>query len=143
MPITPDVGSDTPLSGSVYPDPLSLGEGTDWIKEITRTAVYSNYALSLSGTNDKSSYYASFSYNDTQGIIQDSGQQRFTGRINLERQLFKWLKVGYTGSYTWRHNDQNKATIGGTAWVQRGAVPLADAQTERFLQPPVLQRTER
>ncbi len=112
----PGVGSDTPLSGSVYPDPLSLGEGTDWIKEITRTAVYSNYALSLSGTEAKSSYYASFSYNDTQGIIQDSGQKRFTGRINLDRQLFKWLKAGYTGSYTWRHNDQNKATIGGTAW---------------------------
>ena len=103
----PDIGADTPLSGSVYPDPLSLGEGTDWIKEITRTAIYSNYALSLSGTNEKASYYSSFSYNDTQGIIDDSGQKRFTGRINLERQLFKWLKVGYTGSYTWRHNDQN------------------------------------
>ena len=112
----PDIGADTPLSGSVYPDPLSLGEGTDWIKEITRTAIYSNYALSLSGTNEKASYYSSFSYNDTQGIIDDSGQKRFTGRINLERQLFKWLKVGYTGSYTWRHNDQNKATIGGTNW---------------------------
>ena len=112
----PDIGADTPLSGSVYPDPLSLGEGTDWIKEITRTAISSNYALSLSGTNEKASYYSSFSYNDTQGIIDDSGQKRFTGRINLERQLFKWLKVGYTGSYTWRHNDQNKATIGGTNW---------------------------
>ena len=112
----PDVGKDTPLSGSVYSNPLSLGEGTNWINEITRTALYSNYALSLSGTSDKSSYYASFSYNDTEGIIQDSGQQRFTGRINLERQLFKWMKVGYTGSYTWRHNDQNKSSIGGTAW---------------------------
>ncbi len=112
----PDIGQDTPLSGSVYPDPFSLGEGTDWIKEITRTALYMNYALSLSGTTEKSSYYASFSYNDTDGIIQDSGQKRFTGRINLNRQLFKWLNVGYIGSYTWRHNDQNKATIGGTSW---------------------------
>ena len=96
----PDVGKDTPLSGSVYSDPLSLGEGTNWINEITRTALYSNYALSLSGTSDKSSYYASFSYNDTEGIIQDSGQQRFTGRINLERQLFKWMKVGVTTTRT-------------------------------------------
>ena len=71
---------------------------------------------SLSGKSEKSSYYASFSYNDTDGIIQDSGQKRFTGRINLDRQLFKWLKVGYKGNYTWRHNDQNKATIGGTNW---------------------------
>ena len=112
----PDIGPDTPLSGSVYPDPLSLGEGTDWIKQITRTAMYSNYALSVSGNEEKSSYYVSMSYNDTEGIILDSGQKRFTGRINLDRQLFKWLKAGYTGSYTWRHNDQNKATIGGTNW---------------------------
>ncbi len=111
-----DVGPNTPLSGAVYPDPLSLGKGTNWINEITRTAMYQNYALSLSGNNDKSSYYASFSYAGTQGIIQDSGQDRFTGRINLDRQLFKWLKVGYKGSYTWRHNDENKATIGGTNW---------------------------
>ena len=97
----PDIGQDTPLSGSVYPDPFSLGEGTNWIKEITRTALYMNYALSLSGTTEKSSYYASFSYNDTDGIIQDSGQKRFTGRINLNRQLFKWLNVGYIGSYSW------------------------------------------
>lgn len=112
----PDVGADTPLSSGVYKDPLSYGEGTDWIKEITRTALYQNYALSLSGRNDKSSHYASFSYNDTDGIIQDSGQRRFTGRINMDRQYFKWLKLGYSGSYTWRHNDENKATIGGTSW---------------------------
>ena len=113
----PGVGSDTPLSGAPYPDPLSLGKGTNWIDEITRTAMYSNYALSLSGKDDNnSSYYASFAYNDTEGIIQESGQKRFTGRISLDRQLFRWLKIGYTGSYTWRHNDQNKASIGGTAW---------------------------
>ena len=114
----PDVGPTSPLSNAVYKDPLSLGEGTSWIKEISRTAMYQNYALSLSSHNKKSSYYASFSYNDTQGIIQESGQQRFTGRINLDTKLFKWLKVGYKGSYTWRHNDVNKASIGGTAWYQ-------------------------
>lgn len=111
-----EVGPTTPLSGSVFKDPLSLGKGTDWIKEISRTGYVQNYALSVSGRDKKASHYASFSYNDTQGIIQDSGQKRFTGRIALDRQFFKWLKVGYTGTYTWRHNDNNKATIGGPAW---------------------------
>lgn len=112
----PGVGATSPLSESIYKDPLSLGEGTDWISEITRVATVQNYALSVSGKDEKASHYASFSYNDTQGIIQDSGQKRFTGRIAIDRQFFKWLKVGYTGTYTWRHNDENKATIGGTAW---------------------------
>lgn len=113
-----DVGMNSPLSESVYKNPLALGEGTDWIKEVTRIAPYQNYALSISGSSEKESYFASFSYNDTQGIIQDSGQQRFTGRIKVDRQIFKWLKVGYSGSYTWRHNDETKASIGGTEWYR-------------------------
>jgi len=112
----PGIGLDTPLSEQIYKDPYAAGEGTDWIKEITRTALIQNYALTLTGNDDKHSYYASFSYNDSDGIIDDSGQKRVTGRIKLDRKLFKWLKVGYNGNYTWRHNDQAKASIGGTAW---------------------------
>ncbi|MDY2707287.1 MAG: TonB-dependent receptor [Candidatus Cryptobacteroides sp.] len=108
-------GWDTPLSESIYADPLSR-TGTDWIDAITRTALYQNYALTISGASDKGNYYTSFSYNDADGIIKDSGQKRFTGRVKFERQLFKWLKASYSGSYTWRHNDQAKASIGGTAW---------------------------
>lgn len=110
------VGPQTPLSGSVYKDPLSLGKGTDWIDEITRTAVSQNYALSLTGGEAKSSYFVSLGYNDTQGIIQASGQQRATGRVKISRDFFKWLKLTYSGSYTWRYVDENKASIGGTSW---------------------------
>lgn len=111
----PGLSISTPMEGNVYRDPLSM-TGTDWIKEITRTALYQNYSLSLTGKTDGGSYYSSFSYNDSEGIIKDSGQKRFTGRIKLDRQLFKWMKVGYNGSYTWRHNDETKSSIGGTSW---------------------------
>ena len=111
-----DVKNDTPLSGSIYADPLSYGAGTDWIRNITRNAFNQNYALSVNGGGEKGSFYASFAYNDTEGIIDGSGQQRFSGRFKGERQIFKWLKAAYNGSYTWRHTDENKATIGGTSW---------------------------
>ena len=117
-------GLDVPLYLSRFKDPLAAGQGTDWIDEVTRTAITQNYALSLSGRTDASSRYASFSYNDTQGIVQGSGQKRFTGRINLDRKLFKWLKVGYNGSYTWRDNDENKTNIGGSSWTN-GAIYLS------------------
>lgn len=115
-PNNPDVGLTSPLAEQVYSNPIGRGEGTDWLKQITRVAPYQNYALSLSGKSKQSSYYASFSFNDTQGIIKDSGQKRFTGRIKLDRKIFPWLKVGYNGSYTFRHSDRTKASIGGTAW---------------------------
>ena len=113
----PDMGLSTPLSEQIYKDPVGAGEGTDWIKEITRTALAQNYSLSMTGRTDKSSHLASFSYNNTEGIIKGSGQERVTGRINLDKQLFKWLKVAWNGSYTYRFNEENKATIGGSSWT--------------------------
>lgn len=110
------VNSNTPLNGSVYKDPLSLGTGTDWIREITRTAVTQNYALSMNGGDRKSTWFASLGYNDTQGIIDGSGQRRFTGRVKVSREFFKWLRLTYSGSYTYRFVDENKASIGGTSW---------------------------
>ena len=109
-----DAVDGAPLSKYPYKNPLSLGDGTDWIHEIMRTAVYQNYNLSVSGGSKGGNYYASFGYNDTQGIVKNTGQRRYTGRINLDRQLYKWLKVGYKGSFTYRHQDKNVASIGGT-----------------------------
>jgi len=110
------IGSTTPQSEYPYPNPWSNGEGTDWLDEVTRTAPYQNYALSLSGGSDKSTYFASFSYNDTQGIVQKSGIKRYTGRINLDHQLFSFLKVGTMISYTYRDQDPNLVSISGTNW---------------------------
>ncbi len=112
------VGDGTPLSKYPYPDPFSLGTGTDWVKEITRTAPTQNYALSISGRSAKTSYYGSISYNDTEGIIEKSGMKRFTGRLSLEHEFAKWIKVGYKGTYTHRDQDMNLASIGGTAYDQ-------------------------
>ncbi|MCQ2184230.1 MAG: TonB-dependent receptor [Bacteroidales bacterium] len=115
-PLHSGVSGTTPLSGSVYPDPLSLGQGTDWIGEITRPAAVQNYSLSLGGGKKDFNYFASVSYNDTQGIIQGSGQKRLTARVSFDINLFKWLKIGYSGSYTYRTQDIANASIGGTAW---------------------------
>lgn len=62
-----DAVEGAPLSKYPYKDPLSYGDGTDWLGSVTRTAVYQNYNLSVSGGNKKSSYYMSFGYNDTEG----------------------------------------------------------------------------
>ena len=79
-----DIGEGTPQSKYPFKDPFSLGKGTDWIDEITRTAPYQNYSLSISGRSKKSSYYASLGYNDSQGIIDNSGLQRIMARQRPE-----------------------------------------------------------
>ena len=122
---------DSPQSAYPYPDPSRLGRGTDWVGEITRPAPYQNYNLSISGGNKKTTYLASFGYNDTQGIIDDSGLQRLTGRLNVQHKLFRWLQVGLKSSYTYQDNAPNKATIGGTNWWNAAIYlsPMIDPQS--------------
>lgn len=84
-----------------------MGKCTDWVDEISRTAGYQNYNISISNSTAKSSYFASLGYNNTEGIIKNSGVERITGRINLSHQLFKWLNISYKGTFTSRDQDNN------------------------------------
>lgn len=106
-------------------DPADYEHDTDWLKEITRLAPYQNYALSVSGkVADKFNYFGSLSYNDTEGIIKNSGSQRFTGRFNASYDFAKWLTVGLKASLSYRADNNNKANIGGTSFWD-GAIYLA------------------
>lgn len=66
----------------------------DWLGEVTQTATEQNHALSFSGANENGSFYMSFGYADSQGIIKNLSNQKYTGRINAEYNIKKWLKVG-------------------------------------------------
>ena len=97
-----------------YMDPSKLGKGTDWVRELSRTAFYQDYNLSMSGGSKNTKANASFGFNDTQGVVIGSGFKRFTGRVNVESQPFKWLKFGFWTAYTLRDTDKTTASITGT-----------------------------
>ncbi len=101
-------------SNYFYMDPSSLGRGTDWVRELSRTAYYQDYNLSLSGGGKNTKVSASFGYNNTQGVIIGSGFQRYSARVNIEHQPFKWIKLGFWTSYTLRDTDRTNASITGT-----------------------------
>lgn len=105
-------------------DPSAPLGNTDWLGEITRIAPYQNYNLSIGGKEGKLNYYFSLGYMDNQGIIKDSWERRVTARLNVDYQLFKWLKFSYKGSYTFRRDSPNKANIGGTNF-HNGAIYLS------------------
>ena len=105
---------NTPVSGLPNTDPLSL-KGTDWIDEVTRIGMYQNYALGVSGRDKDNNYLISLSYNDNEGIMDNTGQQRISGRIKYTRQLYKWMSVTYNGFYTWRKQKPAVTQIGGTS----------------------------
>ena len=109
-----DPKPNTPVSGLIYKDPLSL-TGTDWIDEVTRIGMYQNYALGVSGRDKNNNYLISFSYNDNEGILDGTGQEKISGRVKYTRQLYKWMSVTYNGFYTWRKQNPAVTQIGGTS----------------------------
>ncbi|WP_316737746.1 TonB-dependent receptor [Pedobacter aquatilis] len=86
-----------------FPNPSQLSVGTDWQAAVfNNDARIQNHELSISGGNDKSTYYSSFGYFDQDGIVATSNSQykRFTARFNSDHQLTKAIKFGQTIGYT-------------------------------------------
>ncbi len=71
-----------------------IGKGTYWQDEIFRSAPLSNHNLSVSGANEKTSYYASMNYFDQLGVVDNSGIKRYTGRINLNTKIGERTQIG-------------------------------------------------
>lgn len=76
------------------------GDEYDWLGEVTRTGVQQNHSLSFSGASEKGSYYLSFGYYNQKGLVKKTGQTKYTGRINADRMVKPWLKVGTNTSFT-------------------------------------------
>ena len=85
-----DAVLNAPIS---FPD-LSVVTHTDWQDEITQTAPMSNYNLAISGGNEKLTYFFSANYFNQEGIIRNSGFERFQTRLNLNAKLNSWLSFG-------------------------------------------------
>lgn len=84
----------------LYPNPESLGTGTDWQSEIYREAPIQNYQLSFSGSNEKTTYALSAGYYNQGGIIYGSDFKRYSIRLNLDRKISEKLTAGSNMSYT-------------------------------------------
>ena len=77
-----------------------LIKADDWADAAYRNGVRQEYTLTVSGAQDKMSYYSSLSYLNNEGITEKSDHQRLTARLKGDYQAKKWLKIGANVSYT-------------------------------------------
>jgi len=94
-------------SAPVFANPASYGSGTDWQKQIFNySAPKTNHELSISGGNDKSTFFTSFGYSDFQGIIATpiSRWKRLNYRINTNFKPAKWISFGENLGYEYGKN---------------------------------------
>ena len=103
---------------------------TNWTDELFRNALQHNHQLSLTAGNEKTKVYAGLGYNDQEGIVVGSTYNRFSGRVNVDHQVNKWLKLGFRQmiSYTKQkgHSDQSNQEQGLGTSSPLGILTQAD-----------------
>ncbi|MGK2861395.1 MAG: SusC/RagA family TonB-linked outer membrane protein [Chitinophagaceae bacterium] len=79
----------------------------------------SNTRLSVSGGNDKTSYYAGFTRRDDEGIVKKTGYEKTSFRLNLDQKLTNFLDLSLNANYVesdanrgFFNNDNTSTTLG-------------------------------
>lgn len=68
--------------------------GYDYSREIFRTAVTQNYDLSVSGGNEKTTFLASFRYQNDQGVLKESMSETYNWRLKVDTKIKNgWMQV--------------------------------------------------
>jgi len=91
----------------IYANPSALGTGTDWQSLIFNdSAQKQNHELSVSGGNEKVTYYTSFGYLQQDGIVATdiSKYKRANFRTNETFKPAKWLSFGNNIGYSYERN---------------------------------------
>ena len=84
------------MSPSVFPSerPIELlDRDFNWQNVFFKNGVTQDYYISVTGGGQKLGYYASFNYYKQDGTFINTGYERFSGRVNLNAEIFKWLDM--------------------------------------------------
>lgn len=87
-------------------------EGTDWQKAVTRNAVSHNHNISVSGGSRKTRYNALLGYTDQNGLVRNTGMDRFNVKLSLEQELTDFMR------FTLMLNHSTATTMSNTAFNQ-------------------------
>ena len=81
---------------------------TDWRKELLRTAMHQSYEASVSGGNDRSTFYASLGYNNQEGLAKNSSLDRYSARLNVTQKVGKYGEVGANMMFSQMNQEMNE-----------------------------------
>lgn len=119
-PLTAKIVQDQQWDVAEYNAAVAAGKIYDYEKEIYgETGLTRNSALSISGGNDKTSFYLSAAQKDEQGIIKRTGYRNNSIRLNVDHRLNDNIKIGVSTNYinssadrALTNNDNNSVTLG-------------------------------
>ncbi|WP_321343032.1 TonB-dependent receptor [uncultured Draconibacterium sp.] len=68
--------------------------GTDWQDQVLRTALIQEHNISVATGNENTSFFASFNYFNQEGVVNNTGIEKYIGRVNVEQKIGEKTKLG-------------------------------------------------
>ena len=87
-------GTQNPVDLTIFNDYQGHQTNTNWLDVVSQPGRIQNYDLSLTGGNDKSSYFTSVTYFKQDGLILNTGADRISFRFNADTKINKFLEFG-------------------------------------------------
>lgn len=79
---------------------LAQTESYDHFDEVSRTGLINNHNISFNAGSENFKVYASFNYFDQKALMKISDLERFSGRINVEANFSKRLRLNISSMYS-------------------------------------------
>lgn len=103
-----------------YQNPAQYGEGTDWYNELLRTAPIQNYNLNISSGTDKVLSSNSLTYFKQDGVLRNTGMQRFSFRSNNQYTPSSKVKFGFNIAPTYQIDNNTRGNLDGNRQILVG-----------------------
>lgn len=104
----------------------NVGRGTDWLGLVTRNGSIQQHNISVAGGNKATKFLLSANYYNHNGVIKNSGFERFTVRGNVDQEINKFMKLGFNFSASRINN--NNSSLGSDQWENSGIIRAAIQQ---------------
>ena len=121
------------------------GTGTDFQEQLFRQAITQKHGISLMSGSGNTKYSASFSYTDQRGVVINSGFKRYQGRVSVDQDVRKWLKIGVKASYSqtkyygpWLSEGSGTYSLLQNTWAYRPVTGSSNFDLENDLFDPIL-----
>lgn len=102
---------------------IAAAQTTDWLDEVTRTGIQQSHNISLTGGSEKTQYAASINYFDQKGIVRNNAMNRFTMKVNLDQEISKYIKTGF--SFHLSRNQYDNSQLGDSDFEKAGILTSA------------------
>jgi TonB-linked SusC/RagA family outer membrane protein len=101
-----------------YIDFYNYSANTNWVEEVTQTGIINDQYFKVSGGGEKTGYFASVNFLESEGTTINTALKRFTTRVNLDYNVSRKIRFSTNFSYS------NSITDGNYIFDEWARTPL-------------------